>query len=94
MDKTPFSNRCGLLAALWFFYSKKEDLGEAWQDFFEYADLGLPLAYMIESNLADVRPDGEVVINETWEALCALLDIDPTAEYETLEQMFEESENE
>lgn len=94
MDKTPFSNRCGLLSALWFFYSKEEEMSVVWKDFFDYADIGLPLAYMVDSGIATAQPEGEKIINETWEALCALLDIDPTADYNTLQEMFEESEDE
>ena len=45
---TPFSNKVAILADLWINY--RDD--EQFQDFIEYNDLGLPLGYLINTELA------------------------------------------
>ena len=96
MDNTLFSKRVNILAALWFFYRDKDDNPKAWQDFFAWADIGLPLAYVASENLATLTDEGMELIAETWEAACGILAIDPyPAEmYDTLEDMLNASDGE
>lgn len=93
MDKTPFSDKCRLLAALWFFY-RDNDKNDNWQAFFDYADVGLPLAYVLNEGIAVANDESEKMITDTWEVLCQMLNIDPTAEYNTITDMFGAAEDE
>lgn len=88
MDNTPFSKKCELLAAIWFFYRDDENASDGWKDFFRWADIGLPLSYVVNEGLANIASEGIEIITDTWENLCEMLDIDPTAEYKTVEQIF------
>ena len=89
MDKTPFSSKCELLSALWFFYRDDEDAPDGWQEFFRWADVGLPLAYVVSENLANITDEGTEIIKETWEYLCEMISVDPTAQYNTIQDMFD-----
>ncbi len=80
---TDFSKRCEILSDLWMNY--RDD--EAMSDFVEYNDLGLPLAYMIHTDLATATDAGVLYINETFNLFCAALELDMEANYESLQQM-------
>lgn len=45
------------------------------EDFITYNDLGLPLAYAIDTEIIKSTPKAEMFINETWEVLLAGLNI-------------------
>ena len=60
-----FNQKCEMLAELWSSY--KSDIKFA--DFFEYNDLGLPLAFMIQEKIVKKTPAAEVYINQTFESL-------------------------
>jgi hypothetical protein len=47
---TNFETKCAILSDLWLNYKDNEELA----DFVEYNDLGLPLAYLIHTNLVTV----------------------------------------
>ena len=93
MSKTPFSNQCVVLGGLWLFYRDAAKSNEAWDNFFQYNDVGLPLAYMIAEGIADASGDGqaEILVGETWEMFCEAIDIDPNGEYETIEDAWNAS---
>lgn len=92
MSKTPFSNKCDILGALWLYYREDAMSNEAWRDFFEYNDIGLPLSYMIAEGLAQSSGiDTEALVDETWEMFCAYIDIDPQLEYMNIVEAFEAS---
>jgi len=82
---TPFSSKCEILAELWLDYRDDEDF----RDFIEYNDLGLPLAYALSNNIANVTENGEAIINETWSLLLAGLSIEEDIGFETLDKLFE-----
>lgn len=64
-------------------------------DFFEYNDLGLPLAFMIEQKIVESTPVAQVYIEETFELLVESLGLDSEEEYESIEEMFDlQTENE
>jgi hypothetical protein len=58
-------------------------------DFFEYNDLGLPLAFMLEQKIVESTPVAQVYIEETFELFCELLGLDSDEEYENLSGMFD-----
>ena len=83
-----FNQKCEMLAELWSSY--KSDIKFA--DFFEYNDLGLPLAFMIQEKIVKKTPAAEVYINETFELLHEALGLGPVDEnwdydYANLEEM-------
>ena len=64
-------------------------------DFFEYNDLGLPLAFMIEQKIVESTPIAQVYIEETFELLVESLGLDSDEVYESIEEMFDiQAENE
>lgn len=79
---TPFSKRCEILGELWLNYRDDEEF----RDFFEYNDLGLPLAYAIKNDIVHIAPLGEQMVNETFDILVSALEIEDT-EFESLDEM-------
>ena len=88
---TPFSKKVSILAAIWFFYANDEDQPQSWRNYISRCDVGLPLAYMVDSDLATLTSDGTEMITQTWEELCTMLGIDPypATMYTTLQQMID-----
>jgi len=90
MSDTPtnhFSKKCGILADLWLNYKTDQQL----EDFMEYNDIGLPLAYAFAEDLAKPTVLAEKYISETYALLVEALNI-PDEEYESLEEMLDASE--
>lgn len=85
---TNFSNKCAILAELWMNYRDDSNL----EDFVDYNDLGLPLGYIINTELATITPTGEIYVNETFDLLCAAIGVDDQKDYQTLNEMFHEAE--
>jgi hypothetical protein len=83
-----FLNKVKILSDLWINYRDDDDF----DDFMQYNDLGLPLAYLINTELAAVTDQGRIYIEETYNLLCAALDIDLNGEYNSLIDMFNKSE--
>lgn len=79
-----FSNKVAILADLWINYRDDENF----VDFIEYNDLGLPLAYLINTDLATPTDEGIKYIDETFSLLCAALELDIDGEYNSLIEMF------
>jgi hypothetical protein len=83
-----FDGKCNILAELWFDYRDDEEF----KDFIEYNDIGLPLAYLISSEIAKPTGVAEQYINETYDLLTQSLGVSDTAPYNTLNEMLEGSE--
>lgn len=81
---TPFSNRCSILAELWVEY--KNDV--EFEDFIEYNDLGLPLAYAISAEIISVSKVAENFVNETFDMLLDILGLESDTGFETLADVF------
>ena len=60
---------------------------ENFDDWFDYNDLGVPLAVGIVNNLIILTQDGIKLFNETWENLCNELDQDPNGEYFSIDDL-------
>lgn len=82
-----FSSKCEILGDLWLNYRDDENF----QDFIEYNDIGLPLAYAVSADLAKAEPQGELYINETWDLLIEALGADNQATYDNLEHLLDEA---
>tara|TARA_R110000868_G_scaffold182455_1_gene423470 strand:+ start:285 stop:500 length:216 start_codon:yes stop_codon:yes gene_type:complete len=57
------------------------------EDFTEYNDLGLPLAYAIANNIVKDTPMSNQFINETFDLLLAGLGISEDEGYDTLDDI-------
>ena len=91
MSKTTFSDKCEILGSLWSWYKNTDN--DTWKEFFVWADIGLPLAYMAWQDLATVKADGKDSINEVWDIFCEMIDIDPELKYSNLEEAFAASDH-
>lgn len=67
---------------------------EFFSDFVIYNDLGIPLAQALVYNLANPTEEGESLILETWNNFCEILGVDPSKNYQDLDDVFDEIENE
>ena len=61
-----------------------------YEDFFEYNDLGTPLAIAIAQEMANLTDSGREVLEETWRNLCELFDKDETLSYESIDELIDE----
>ena len=83
MDNTRFSNRCKILVLFSDRYVK-----EPWaQGFFTFYSLGLSYAIGYLSEHLTLTDKGMEVVDEAWQSLCELLDIDYHGDYQTLAEM-------
>jgi len=64
---TTFDNKVAILADLWMSYRNDEQF----QDFIAYNDLGLPLAYLLDTGIIEVTDKASSFINETFDVLLA-----------------------
>lgn len=69
---TDFENVCGILGSLYTGYKDDKDF----EDFIEFNDLGLPLAFLASEKLCEVSEDGRKYILETWDLFLAALGIE------------------
>jgi hypothetical protein len=71
---TPFSKKCEILGELWLKYRSEEEL----EDFLEYNDLGLPIAYAIANDIVKSTDLAKSFIEETFDLLLTSLEIEDT----------------
>ena len=69
---TDFTNKTQILGAFYSNYKQNEEL----QEFFEFNDVGMPLAYLASEGLCQVSNDGKKYIAESWDILLAFLGIE------------------
>ena len=77
-----FENKITILAELWMNYRDDEDL----QDFIEYNDLGLPLAYFLMNEIVMPSQQAVVYIDETYNLFIASLGVEDR-EWESLDEL-------
>ena len=85
-----FSKKCEVLADLWMNYRQDENMA----DFVEYNDLGLPLAYMTHTKLVTATEEGQKYIEETYDLFCAAIGLDNEKEYNSLNEMLGQADEE
>ena len=100
LPKTPFSDRCAILTEFWLNYRSEPE----WLDFVDYNDLGLPLAYAVDSAIIEgINEQIETLVNHTFDLLLETLGLDDTGFtqlYQILDQIpkdwegFENPDNE
>ncbi len=86
MQSNDFINQVSILAELWMNYRDEENL----EDFIEYNDLGLPLAYLYHNDMVELREGVDVYITESYSLLLASLGIDDDL-YESLDEILQAS---
>jgi hypothetical protein len=92
MSDTPtnhFSRQCEILADLWLNHKGDEQLA----DFIEYNDIGLPLAYAFAEDLAKPTELATKYITETYSLLVEALGLTDSEEWESIDEMFDNSPN-
>ena len=86
---TDYLTKIEILADLWINFKGDEQF----EDFFEYNDLGMPLAYYIHTEIVKSTDQAQMYIEETFSILCASLELDLDGDYESLNDMFDKSPN-
>ena len=84
---TDFSNKITILAELWMNYRDDDHL----DDFIEYNDLGLPMAYLLMNEIVLPSEQSEVYINETFDLLLAALSVKDKG-FESLDELLGNAE--
>ena len=79
---TLFSDKCQILAELWLNYRDEPEF----EDFLEYNDLGLPIAYALANNIVKSTDMAERFVEETFDLLLAALSLEDEG-WDTLDQM-------
>lgn len=84
---TDFSKRCDLLNRFWMEFREEE----AFESYFEYNDIGVPLAFAISEGIVKSTDTAEAYINEAYDLLCETLNIEIKT-YDSLEDMMMEAD--
>ena len=84
---TPIEKQTEILAQLWMDY---RDEGY-FQEFFQYADLGFPLAYLLTQNVVTRNPETDKFIGDTWEMFLGLVGFEDTG-FDSLEDVLAETD--
>ena len=85
LGTTPFSKKCEILGDLWL--EHQED--ERFQDFFEYSDLGLPIAFAIQTKLIEkLTSEGIRIVEESFRLFLEGLSVEDTG-FDSLEDLLE-----
>ena len=81
-NSTTFDNKCGILSELWMSYR----FDSQFEDFVQYNDIGLPLAFLIDEELVKPRPTAKAMVEETFELLLTALKIED-AGFDSLDEL-------
>ncbi len=76
--------RCRILADLWMDYRGEPEF----EDFVQYNDLGLPLAYAISEGIVEKTDIATNFVNEAFDILLGALGIEDTG-FDTLEDLLD-----
>jgi hypothetical protein len=58
-----------------------------YDEFFDYNDLGIPMAIAVTQDMVILTDSGEELLDETWKELCLLFDANPDDEYESIDDL-------
>jgi hypothetical protein len=79
---TPFEVKCEIVAELWMDHRNEK----AFEDFVQYNDIGLPLAFMIAEDLVTPSERARAMVEETFTILLATLEVEDTG-FESLDDL-------
>ncbi len=85
-NETLLSDKVAILAELWMEYRYDEDF----LDFFEYNDLGLPLAYALNEKIVEMTDAAKAFIEETFFLLLESLEVEDDG-FEVLDELLANS---
>jgi hypothetical protein len=85
MSSTNYSDKCSILAELWLNYRSDEEF----QDFIEYNDLGLPLAYAIDNDIVKSTEMAQRFVEETFDLFLASLGLLDDTGFDNLDDLLE-----
>lgn len=80
---TSLEIRAEILSDLWLNYRADEEF----QDFIQYNDLGLPVAYLISAGLVKQSEEINKFVNEAFDLLLAGFDIEEDTGFENLDDL-------
>jgi hypothetical protein len=60
---------------------------EVYEDFFDYNDLGIPIAIALTQEMIILTDKGDALIDETWNELCQLFGADPNGQYKSIDDV-------
>jgi hypothetical protein len=83
MTETTFDSKCNILADFYIEYKGADQFS----DFFQYCDLGLPLAYAFSSDIVKPTEVATGFIEETFALFLELLGIEEDTGYESLDEL-------
>lgn len=86
-ENTEFVDKVSILAELWVNFRNDQNF----EDFFQYNDLGMPLAYALDNDLVVGNDKTARFIEETFALLLAGLDVEDTG-FKVLEDLLNEAE--
>ncbi len=79
---TTFENKCVILADLWLNYRDDDNF----EDFIQYNDMGLPLAYALSEGIVKGTELSNKFIDETFDLLLSGLGIEDS-DYQSLDDL-------
>jgi len=82
IKKTTFENKCLILADLWM----NERYNEHFEDFIEYNDMGLTLAYALSEGIVKGTNLSTKLVNETFDLLIASAEVEDTG-FDSLDEL-------
>jgi hypothetical protein len=82
MAGNTFQNKVTILAELWMNYRDDDEL----EDFIEYNDIGLPLAYLLMNEIVLPSEQSAIYINETYDLFVSSLAVEDK-EWQSLDEM-------
>jgi hypothetical protein len=62
---------------------------EHFEEFFDYHDLGVPMAVAFVNDFIKLTDKGMGILDETWADMCSLFGADPDLEYQDLEDLID-----
>ena len=72
MPTTTFDSKALILGQVWMEHKTDNEMS----DFFEYNDIGIPLAFAFAEGIINHTPTLEQYINETWDLFLEALNIE------------------
>jgi len=81
-EGTTFENKCAILSEVWMGYRGDK----RFQDFVDYNDIGLPLAFLIDEELVRAEPQAKVMVEETFDLLIAAVGVEDTG-FDSLDEL-------
>ena len=99
-NKIRFSDKCRILAEFYRIWDDwrdepDNDIHEDWAQFMRWANIALPLAYIIENDfVTKVSNEGTKIINETYDVACKMMGVPNNKPFANVDDMYSGSESE